>query len=201
MLPHTTILGQAQRAGFTSALLSVNSRLYPPWFGDTLFLTSAKSQSLFHLVFPFLQGRKRGASAGHLSQHEDMSKRTIMAALLQVTGPIAIFPVVRQSWSFLRMLTVKQFQMAAAELQKLNLGQSLTVPGYRGAVFLKHSPEVAHHILLINPDLCEINYYATRYHQKKSSSIPGHLWSKLVSMGYVTDVEQKPSMDLPWLQG
>ena len=142
--------------------------------------------------FIHMQGKKRSAGQGEpLGQHADMSKRTIMAAILQIAGRIAIHPTVRQNWSFLRMLSAKQFHTAALELEKHHLGKVVILANYKGTVFVKAEPEAAQEALFAHPDLCDVQYYAKRYHQSSSKSIPQTLWKALAAIGYKVD-EQKP---------
>ena len=157
------------------------------WNYDPQEFTNLKFHRQSRLIF-HMQGKKRCAERGEpLGQHADMSKRTIMAAILQIAGRIAIHPTVRQNWSFLRMLSAKQFHTAALELEKHNLGKVLILANYKGTVFVKAEPEAAQEALFAHPDLCDVQYYAKRYHQSSSKSIPQTLWKALAAIGYKVD--------------
>ena len=95
-----------------------------------------------------------------------------MAGLLQTIGPVTSHRVVARNWKFLRMLTVKQFMVAANELEQTNMGKLVCI-GKSGnsQIFIKAPPEVIQLALEANPDLCGFDYYVARYNKPVSKSI------------------------------
>ncbi len=115
-----------------------------------------------------------------------------MAAILQTKGPVITPAIVKHTWKFLYMMTTKMYVKAAEELQALNLGTLIpvrgTTVGHPSQVFIKKKPEEVMDVLQMNPDLCEVEYYARRYNQPISKSTQGislAVRHKLASMGVV----------------
>ena len=122
--------------------------------------------------------RKQVKSDGRVSRqlHEmsQMTMRNIMAAILQTKGPVVTPKVVRNVWRFLHMMTTPQFEKASKELEALNLGTlvNLRLRSRASFVFIKKSPSEVMPILASNEDLCSLEFYASRYNQSVSKSVP-----------------------------
>ena len=110
-----------------------------------------------------------------------------MAAILQTRGPVVEHKVVVWNFKFLKMMTAKQFVAAATELHEANLGQMMSVKcgGRPYMVFIKRPPEEIQDALLMNQDLCQVDYYATRYRLPVSKSVSFALRASLVQSGVV----------------
>ena len=108
-----------------------------------------------------------------------------MNALLEIKGPIVTPQVVKSNCTFLHMMTTGQFMNAAQELHDLGLGTLISVKtaGQPSKVFVKNAPEVVQVILKANPDLCNGEYYAVRYHQPVSKSINLGVRFRVAQMG------------------
>lgn len=113
-----------------------------------------------------------------------MTKRNIMAAILQVCGPVTIHAVLTRNYRFLNKSTAAQFVEAGEELQALGLGTVVNLKP-RTRVFVKKSPNEATPILLANPDLCCWQYYEQRYSKPLSKSITLHTRHQLSAMRLV----------------
>ena len=114
------------------------------------------------------------ARGTRLSQNATTSKRNIMAAILQSLGPVATHKVVARNWKFLRMLTVKQYLMAAQDLESANLGSLVAVETSKGRVshvFIKKLPSEIQPFLAANPDLCTLEYFEARFNKPVSKSV------------------------------
>ena len=138
-------------------------------------------------LFPQIQGKLVKSKSGILSQNTLVSRRSIMAAILQTIGPVSTCQAIRANWAFLRSTTSTQFHSAAAELEKLNLGRCLTMSnkGRNSHVFLKKPPEEVKSALEANMDLCAPDVYAMRYHRPGSQRVSQAAKAKLIEMGLV----------------
>ena len=117
-----------------------------------------------------------------------MTGRNIMAAILQINGPVVTPKVVKNNWTFLQMMTSTQFEKAAKELEAFNLGKFVTMKGKRGlptAVFVKYSPAEVGAVLAMNEDLCTLSYYESRYGESVSKSVTLNVRAQLASLGLV----------------
>ncbi len=123
--------------------------------------------------------------AGKLTPYSEPTPRNIQAALLQTAGPITIHLVVRSNFTFLKNIGVIQFLDAAYSLQALGLGTVVTVKN-RFKVFIKKPPDEARLILEANPDLCCPEYYAYRYSQALSKTVPLDVRSQVAAMKLVS---------------
>ncbi len=124
---------------------------------------------------------------GRLGQNGNLTKRSIMAAILQTTGPISTHRVVRLSWKFLRMVSVKQFEAASQELEKLGMGILMTCQGSgKLSVFIKKLPSEIGAFLMENQDLCPLEYYTSRFFQPSSKMIKDRVKNQLVADGVVS---------------
>ena len=128
-----------------------------------------------------------GGPGGPLLQSSTLSRRNIMAAILQTAGKIVKHKMLVSNWKFLNMLTAKQFLTAASDLQEIGLGSlaSLQTVGRPTIVFIKKVPSEAEEVLDSNPDLCTVRYYATRFSMPNSKYISVTLQDKLVASGLV----------------
>lgn len=119
-----------------------------------------------------------------------LTKRSIMSAILQTAGPVAITNSVRQNRKVYRNIASEQFFEAAGELQIMGLGTlvSLAAKGTNSAqVFIKTPPAEVDLILSVNSDLCSASTYAARYNlPSPKSSISFSLRGKLVAMKLVS---------------
>ena len=125
-----------------------------------------------------------------LGQHEDMTTRNIMKAILLTAGPVSTHQTVKQNWRFLRMLTVRQFINAAQNLQEtLQLGTLVSLPRGKSAltIFAKKPPEQAQDILELNSDLPSHGIYAYRFGRPSPKCISLNIQAHLVGMGYVAE--------------
>ena len=116
-----------------------------------------------------------------------MTKHNIMSAILKTKGPAVTHRVVNCSYTFLRMLTAKQFMTASAELESIGLGTivSLKSAGRPTYLFVKHPPEEVRPILEANLDLCTPGYYTTRYELPVSKIMSSSVREALTSTGLV----------------
>ncbi|XP_072015204.1 uncharacterized protein [Amphiura filiformis] len=121
-----------------------------------------------------------------------MTKHNIMSAILKVKGPAVTHRVVNCSYTFLRMLTAKQFMTVAAELESIGLGTivSLKSAGRPTFLFMKHPPEDVIGILEANPDLCSPGYYASRYELPISKIMSPSVREALRSTGLIEQISR-----------
>ena len=134
--------------------------------------------------------KKRGVGLG---QNELMTKRTLMAAILQIAGPVATTTAVTWGYKFLRMLTKTQFEAAAKDLQAISMGTLVSSPNTRGGpslIFVKKHPSFVGEILAKNPDLCTHLFYIERFVLPVSKAIGNNTVDRLIAHGFVTP-EQK----------
>ncbi len=119
-----------------------------------------------------------------------MTKQNIMSAILKTKGPAVTHRVVNCSYTFLRMLTAKQFMTVASELESIGLGTivSLKSAGRPTYLYLKHPPENVRGILEANPDLCSLGYYTSRYEMPISKIMSPSIREALRSMGLIEQV-------------
>ena len=125
-----------------------------------------------------------------LGQHEDMTMRNVMKAILLTAGPVSTHQTVKQNWRFLRMLNIRQFTNAAHNLQEtLQLGTLVSLK--RGkqtlAIFAKKPPEQVREILELNSDLPSPEIYAYRFGRSSPKCISLNIQAQMVSMGYVAE--------------
>ena len=106
-----------------------------------------------------------------------------MAAVLQTAGPVTIHRVLARNWKFLNMLTAKQYLMAATELEGMGLGCVVALKGSQ--VFIKKPPGEVEHILAMNSDLCDFEYYKFRFWKPVSKYVSQMMQDNLVAMGAV----------------
>ncbi len=113
-----------------------------------------------------------------------------MAAILQSVGPVTGHRVIARNYKFLRLLTVKQFLMAANDLQAADMGMLVTIDSGKGhgrtQLFVKKPPEEMEPYLDANPNLCSVEYYRERYYKPVSKSITLIERHYLSKMGAVT---------------
>lgn len=116
-----------------------------------------------------------------------MTRRNIMAAVLQSAGKVVKHKMLVSNWKFLNMLTSKQFVTAASDLQEIGLGSLITLPtsSRPSQVFIKKLPQEVAPVLEENPDLCTVEYYAVRFNLPTSKYVTQQMREKLVSMGLV----------------
>ena len=141
----------------------------------------------FHLFL--VQGGLHLTKSGILSPNSIVSKRSIMAAILQTVGPVSTTIAIRANWKFLKCATAQQFSAAAVELEKIGFGQVVSLSGKSNRsqqVFVKKHPSEAQIVLESNPDLCSPDVYATRFHRQATKTISWNVRAKLVSMGLVS---------------
>ncbi|XP_072015222.1 uncharacterized protein [Amphiura filiformis] len=131
------------------------------------------------------QGTSRGPRGKLMSQTSLLSRSTIKTAILQTAGPVSTTESLRRNWKFLRAVTVKQFQLAASELESAHLGNVVTV-GRSRLVFIKKPPEEVTHILERNPNLCTLETHEWRYHLPAPKNIEWSIRSSLVERGLVS---------------
>ena len=114
-----------------------------------------------------------------------------MAGILQTSGPISTCEAIRYTWKFLKSTTVTQYQAAAVELEKLNLGSFVTfrtsVAGPYSKVFIKKLPEEARECLVAHHQLCHPDTYARRFHRPSPKSIVEKVKAKCVELGLVAE--------------
>ena len=110
-----------------------------------------------------------------------------MAAILQTAGKAVKHKMLVSNWTFLNMLTAKQFLTAAHDLQAVGLGtvMSMSTAGRPTRLFIKKHPREAASALEANLDLCEPAYYAVRFNMRTSKYITQLQREKLVDMGMV----------------
>ncbi len=127
-------------------------------------------------------------SDGNEPQPKNFPIRSIMSAILQAAGPVAITNSLRQNRKIFRNLSAQQFLEAANELQDIGLGNlvDVTTTGSCTPVFVKNPPEMVEDSLNANPDLCDLGVYTTRYNSPASKSISFTLRGKLVAMKLVS---------------
>ena len=133
-------------------------------------------------------------ASGILGQNTILSRRSIMAAILQTAGPVSICQSLRWNWKFLSSCTVQQFQAAGTELQTLGFGSLIFLgpAANRGtSVFVKKRPEEVYQQVEANLDLCTWDVYAARYQKPSSKSLSWKIRAQLVEKGLV---EQKQFM-------
>ncbi|XP_072015214.1 uncharacterized protein [Amphiura filiformis] len=114
----------------------------------------------------------------------------LMRAILQMLGPVVTPRVINHNCSKLRHnWKSDHFLAAATELQEMNLGKlhTLQIRGPVSHVFVKNHPEQVEKILILNPYLCEVDHYRTRYHQPLSKAVIQSQVRKLVELGIITE--------------
>ena len=119
-----------------------------------------------------------------MAQKSLMSKSNIKTAILQIAGQVSTSEAVRYNWKFLRCVTVKQFNIAATELETENFGTVVSV-GNAKIVFIKKPPDQVQHLLEARPQLCHPDVYRERYYKPSPKSIKSKVRSSLVAMGYI----------------
>ena len=132
----------------------------------------------YHQVTKVNMGKKSGV----------VCMRSIMAAILQTSGPLSTCEAIRSTWKFLAGINVQQFQDAAIELEKVNLGAFVSISNQTGRatrVFIKKKPKEVCLGLEANPDLCDLDDYAARYSRRPPKVINWHVRSKVVEFGLV----------------
>ena len=112
-----------------------------------------------------------------------------MSAILNIVGPVVAHRTVARNFKFLSMLTVKQFMMAATQLEDMQLGYLVDVSGQGRAshVFIKKSPDEAQLVLETDPELCAPDRYRSQYNKPISKSISISQRQKLLKMGLVPE--------------
>ncbi len=119
-----------------------------------------------------------------------------MAAILQTSGPISTCQTVRTTWRFAARTTAVQYQAAAVELEKLNLGKFVTIfitAGRASKVFIKKPPQESAHVLVTRPDLCDPSLYARKFERPSPKTINAKVKAKLVELGLVEQKYFEPS--------
>ena len=152
----------------------------------TVFLLESLQNRPVFLFFIPLQAKRKNPGLG---QNANMTKRNLMAAILQTGGPVATTTAVTWGYKFLRMLTKAQFEAAAKDLQAMMLGTLVSSTNARGApslVFVKKNPVDAAPILLQNQDLCTPEFYVERFSLPCSKAIGKNTVDKLVAHGLVS---------------
>ncbi|XP_072015218.1 uncharacterized protein [Amphiura filiformis] len=126
---------------------------------------------------------------GHLRQDALLTKRNIMAAILQTPGPVSSHGAINRYWKFLRCSTVKQFMAAGMELERLNLGQLVGIKtGAREVqMFVKKMPNEAQGLLEFNQDLCTPAKYLEKFKGNTPKCIGWRVRSTLISNGLVPE--------------
>ena len=113
-----------------------------------------------------------------------------MRAILETTGPVATPRGVKAVKASMNILTTKQFNEAAEELERMYLGKfmkfSAESRGKPTVVFIKKPPDEVEANLRTNPQLCSFDMYATRYARGSSKAIGLQLRAKLVAMKLVS---------------
>ena len=116
-----------------------------------------------------------------------MTKRSVMAAILQTAGPVSIRRAVASNWKFLKA-TGKMFKEAAVELEQIGFGSVVTISANKcglSDVFVKKKPEDVEMALVNNKDLCTPDRYSTRFHSQASRHITLNMRATLVAQGLV----------------
>ena len=116
-----------------------------------------------------------------------MTKRSVMAAILQTAGPVSIRQAVASNWKFLKA-TGKMFKEAAVELEQIGFGSVVTISANKGGVsdvFVKKKPEDVEMALINNEDLCTPDGYSKRFHSAASKVVNWNVRAALVSKGIV----------------
>ena len=116
--------------------------------------------------------------------------KDVMAGILNATGPVCTREAAKNTSEVLRFLKAAQFVEAAAELERRQLGQLVTLSanqgkGHASYVFIKKSPDEAAQVLSANSELCSLDVYSARYNKPPSKSIGFQLRARLVSMKLV----------------
>ena len=139
-------------------------------------------------VFPPLQ-RRHTLTGGHLRQDALLTKRNIMAAILQTPGPVSSHGAINRYWKFLRCSTVKQFTAAGTELERLNLGRLVGIKAGTREVqmFVKRMPNEVQDILESNQDLCTPAKYLDKFKGNTPKCIGWKVRSILISNGLVPE--------------
>ena len=142
-----------------------------------------------------MQAQKRprgGGQNGKITQDSTPSRNNMMGAILSTTGPVTTLAMLTSNWRFLRLLTCKQFQAQANQLQTMGLGVFVSIQNHSriSHVFVKNPPEIAMPILELHPDLnTDPGFYAQRYAQPLSKTIKLNVRSKLVAMGMLQEYQ------------
>ena len=110
-----------------------------------------------------------------------------MSAILNIVGPVVAHRTVARNFKFLSMLTVKQFMMAATQLEDMKLGYLIDVMGRTSQVFIKASPDEAQPILDADPELCTPVRYRCQYSKPISKSITVTERRQLLNLGLVPE--------------
>lgn len=128
---------------------------------------------------------KDGQHRTILGKDTALTKRNIMAAILQTKGPVSNHKVLVCSWKFLRLLTAKQYQQSCQELEAVNIGAMVTIPnGCRSSqLFFKKPPDEALPGLASLKDLCPADYYAERFYLPIAKAMGKGLRDRLATMG------------------
>ena len=157
----------------------------------------AYSDLLFHFALQHnLQERKTIAVAletghvkrPHLGSQTSMTKTNIISAILNSKGPAVTHRVMNSGYSFLKMLTAKQFQSIAKEVETYGLGQFVAVQtgsSRPSMVLIKAPPDEARPILEANLHLCSPDHYSMRYKQPMSKIINESVRRRLIATGLV----------------
>ena len=137
------------------------------------------------------QNRSPASCRPSLPQNANMTKRNIMAAILQAPGPVSTHRAVNTGWRFLRMVTNKQFKDACTALQQINLGILVELPGRCSPVFIfvKTRPENAAPFLQVNFDLCTPEYYAQRYRKSVAKAVTPGIRDELMRRGLLSQLQ------------
>ena len=113
-----------------------------------------------------------------------------MSAILLTKGPISTLTSVRRNWDYVRGMCNADFINAASELQNMGLGTLTNADPankLQQLVFIKKEPDEVAYILIVNPDLCQVDKYRNRYHQPPSKTISLVLKAKLVTQKLVSE--------------
>lgn len=126
------------------------------------------------------------------SFQDDLTDRKIMSAILQTRGPIVTPAVVKSNCNSLHMMTTSEFLKAAQDLHNMGLGTLASIGtkvgrgGTPATVYVKKPLEDIEQVLEANPDLCGVEYYATRYNLSASKAIGLGTRFRVAEMGLVS---------------
>ncbi|XP_072015208.1 uncharacterized protein [Amphiura filiformis] len=118
-----------------------------------------------------------------------ISRRSVMAAIVQTNGPVSTHNAAGRVRPFLSCLTSGQFMKAGKELEAANLGMlvNLGMSGRGAHVFVKKPPDEAFPGLQANPDLCSPDFYREKYFRAPPACITWKQRASLVAMGCVSE--------------